>query len=64
MTDIVIIGGGPAGISAALTAAQRGKTSVIITSAPEDSLLWKAEKIDNYPGFAIGIFTVCGYVLA
>lgn len=50
MTDIVIIGGGPAGISAALTAAQRGKTSVIITSAPEDSLLWKAEKIDNYPG--------------
>lgn len=50
MTDIVIIGGGPAGISAALTAAQRGKTSAIITSAAEDSLLWKAEKIDNYPG--------------
>jgi len=50
MTDIVIIGGGPAGVSAALTAAQRGKSATIITSAPEDSLLWKAEKIDNYPG--------------
>ncbi|NCB52235.1 MAG: NAD(P)/FAD-dependent oxidoreductase [Clostridia bacterium] len=50
MTDVVIIGGGPAGISAALTAAQRGKSVVIVASAPEDSLLWKAEKIDNYPG--------------
>jgi thioredoxin reductase (NADPH) len=50
MTDIVIIGGGPAGISAALTAAQRGKTAAIVTAAPEDSLLWKAEQIDNYPG--------------
>jgi thioredoxin reductase (NADPH) len=50
MTDIVIIGGGPAGVSAALTAAQRGKSAQIITSRAEDSLLWKAEKIDNYPG--------------
>ncbi len=50
MTDIIIIGGGPAGVSAALTAMHRGKSAVIVSSAPEDSPLWKAEHIDNYPG--------------
>ncbi len=50
MTDIIIIGGGPAGISAALTAMHRGKSALIISSAPEDSPLWRAEHIDNYPG--------------
>ena len=50
MTDIIVIGGGPAGISAALTALHRGKTAAIVSTSPEDSPLWKAEKINNYPG--------------
>ena len=50
MTDVIIIGGGPAGVAAALTAMHRGKTALIVSSAPEDSPLWKAEHIDNYPG--------------
>lgn len=50
MTDIFVIGGGPAGISAALTAAGRGKTAAIVSTSPEDSPLWKAERIDNYAG--------------
>lgn len=50
MYDVAIIGGGPAGISAALTALHRNKSCVIISSAPEDSMLFKAELIDNYPG--------------
>lgn len=50
MTDIVIIGGGPAGISAALTAAQRGRSVLVVSAGPEGSALWKAEKLDNYPG--------------
>ena len=50
MTDVIVIGGGPAGVSAALTAMHRGKTALIVSSAPEDSPLWKAEHIDNYPG--------------
>ena len=49
--DIIIIGSGPAGVSAALTARQRGKSALIVTTAPENSPLWKAERVDNYPGF-------------
>ena len=49
--DIIIIGGGPAGISAALTARNRGKSVSIITNPASTSGLFKAEKIDNYPGF-------------
>lgn len=52
--DIVVIGGGPAGISAALTAVNRGKTVAVIANPPETSALWKAKEISNYPGFAAG----------
>ncbi|MEG1633855.1 MAG: FAD-dependent oxidoreductase [Oscillospiraceae bacterium] len=51
MPDVIIIGGGPAGVSAALTAMHRNKSVVIVSSAPEDSALWRAERVDNYPGF-------------
>ena len=50
MMDIAVIGGGPAGISAALTLRQRGKSVVVISADPEQSHLAKAEKINNYPG--------------
>lgn len=50
MTDIIIIGAGPAGVSAALTARNRGKSVLIISNPAEESYFWKAEKIDNYPG--------------
>ena len=49
--DLVIIGSGPAGVSAALTARHRGKSALIVATSPEDSALWKAEHVDNYPGF-------------
>ena len=48
--DIVIIGGSIAGVSAALTCANRGKTVAVIANAAETSSLYKAEKITNYPG--------------
>ena len=48
--DIAIIGGGPAGNSAALTLRQRGKSVAVISADPEQSHLAKAEKINNYPG--------------
>lgn len=50
MAEIGIIGAGPAGISAALTAHARGKDVFIVSNDPLQSALAKAEKIDNYPG--------------
>lgn len=48
--DVLIAGGGPAGISAWLTCHARGLRALLVTNPPETSLLWKAEKIENYPG--------------
>ena len=50
MHDIVIIGGGPAGLSAAITARQRGKSAAIISNDYKKSGLFKAPEIGNYPG--------------
>ena len=48
--DIVIIGGSIAGVSAALTCTNRGKSVAVITNSAETSSLYKAERITNYPG--------------
>lgn len=48
--DILILGAGPAGLSAALQCAARGKTALVIGNPPRTSLLFKAESVDNYLG--------------
>ncbi|MBR3134657.1 MAG: FAD-dependent oxidoreductase [Clostridia bacterium] len=53
MYDIIIIGAGPAGISASLYA-RRANLNVLVFYSGE-SELEKAEKIDNYYGFPDGI---------
>ena len=53
MYDVVVIGGGPAGITASIYAKRR-KLSVLVISKKETSL-FKAEKIENYYGFPQGI---------
>ena len=50
MPDVVIIGGGPAGLSAALTLRARGKTVTVVTAGETGSHLYKAERVENYPG--------------
>ncbi len=50
MHDIIIIGGGPAGVSAALTAKNRGKSVLVVSNSAEQSGLWKAKLVENYPG--------------
>jgi thioredoxin reductase (NADPH) len=50
MFDIVIIGGGPAAFSAAITARQRNKTVLVCKSYSDSGWLHKAERVDNYPG--------------
>jgi len=48
--DIIIIGGGIAGVSAAITALNRGKKVAVVTNPPETQNLYKAESVTNYPG--------------
>ena len=48
--DVIIIGGGAAGTSAALTCLNRGKTVGVVTNGVETSSLHKAENVTNYPG--------------
>ena len=51
MLDIVIIGAGPAGLSAAINGVIRNKKVRVIGRNPNTSYLYKAEKVDNYLGF-------------
>ena len=48
--DVVVIGGGPAGLSAALNVRARGRSVLVVTNPPEENPLWKAERVDNYLG--------------
>ena len=48
--DSVIIGGGPAAVSAALTLRQRNKTAAIVSGGIDDIPLSRTHQISNYPG--------------
>ena len=48
--DVIILGGGPAGLSAALNVRARGKTALVISNPLEENPLWRAERIDNCLG--------------
>lgn len=50
MTDITIIGKGPAGWSCAMTARMRGLSTVVVAPVNDTGFLRTAERIDNYPG--------------
>ena len=50
MYDIITIGGGPAALSAAITARARNKTVAVISADYRMSGLYKAPEILNYPG--------------
>lgn len=48
--DVLVIGGGPAGLSAAQNVRVRGRTALVISNPLEENPLWRAEKVDNYLG--------------
>ena len=53
--DLVIIGGGPAGLTAALYASREGIDTLIIERSGVGGQAGVTEMIDNYPGFARGV---------
>lgn len=51
MYDIIIIGAGPAGMTAALYAAQAKKKILVLEKETYGGQILKAHKVKNYPGF-------------
>jgi thioredoxin reductase (NADPH) len=53
--DLAIVGGGPAGLSAAIYAAREGIDCLIVERSGLGGQAGVTERIDNYPGFPDGI---------
>ena len=50
MHDIIVIGGGPAGMTAALYAQRNGKSALVIEKAGFGGQITHSPKVENYPG--------------
>ena len=48
--DVIVLGGGPAGLAAAVAVRGRNKSVLVISNPWQDSPLAKAERVDNYLG--------------
>jgi thioredoxin reductase (NADPH) len=53
--DVVIIGGGPAGLSAGIYASRARLVSLLIERGVAGGQILNAERVENYPGFPEGI---------
>jgi len=53
--DVLIVGGGPAGLSAAIYAAREGLDALVVERSGLGGQAGVTDRIDNYPGFPEGI---------
>ena len=53
--DVIIVGGGPAGLSAGIYTARARLSSLLIENGLIGGQIVNAERLDNYPGFPEGI---------
>ena len=53
--DMIVLGGGPGGYTAALYAARAGLNAVVLEKLSAGGQMALTEQIDNYSGFADGI---------
>ncbi len=53
--DMLVLGGGPGGYTAALYAARAGQSVLVIEKLSAGGQMATTEQVDNYPGFAEGI---------
>lgn len=55
MYDVIIIGGGPAGLSAAIYSARSGRKTLLLEGGAFGGQMALTEKIENYPAFPGGV---------
>ena len=53
--DLVLVGGGPAGLAAAIYAAREGIDAIVVDASALGGQAGISDRIDNYPGFPDGI---------
>lgn len=53
--DVIIIGGGPAGYTAALYCARAAMNTIIVEKLAPGGQMSTTDRVDNYPGFSEGI---------
>lgn len=54
-TDILIIGSGPAGLTAAVYAARAGRSTIVLEQSLMGGQVATIDQVDNYPGYPNGI---------
>ena len=56
--DMIVIGGGPAGYTAALYAARAGLSTLVLEKLSAGGQMALTEQIDNYPGFELSLIHI------